>query len=204
MPDEPTTANARASRMAELRAQIDEIDAKILKLCEKPILDEAEDVAYEDLNARRDIIMPEYEKMEQKQKRLDEIAARQLREVRGTPEYRTSVDDLLARGVDRLNGKVARDAALRILDDRDQSYPLATHQQDHVEKLVRSDPTIAARVLVTENDAYRSAWHKSMRDGPAAIYSHEEHAALLRWNEMRAASTTTTAGGFGIPVKLAA
>lgn len=106
--------------------------------------------------------------------------------------------------VRRMNTGEARDRALRTLDDRNKSSGLSSDQKDHVEKQIRTDPDIARRVLVTETDDYRTAWQKLVTD-PHPILSQEETRAVLAYNEYRAMSEgVTTAGGFGIPVKLAA
>jgi hypothetical protein len=58
----------------------------------------------------------------------------------------------------------------------------------------------ARRVIVTENDHYRSAFHKMMTR-PNPILTQEENQAMLRYEEYRAQDEgTTTHGGFAIPV----
>jgi HK97 family phage major capsid protein len=66
--------------------------------------------------------------------------------------------------------------------------------------MVRRDHVTARRVLVTENDDYRSAWLKMVTD-PHPILTAEENRAVQAWYEFRTMGDwTTTAGGFGIPV----
>jgi HK97 family phage major capsid protein len=94
----------------------------------------------------------------------------------------------------------ARDGALRILEDREQNYPLSTHQVDNVERMARKDSDLARRIIVTENEHYRSAFHKAMTR-PNAVLTAEETQAMLRHDEYRAQSEgSTTGGGFAIPV----
>lgn len=104
--------------------------------------------------------------------------------------------------VRRLNNAEARDRALRLLDDRNSASHLRSDEKDHVELQIRRNPTIARRILVTENEDYRNAWLKMVTDPNAAgMLSEDERQALRSWNEYRAASEgTTTAGGFGVPV----
>ncbi len=104
--------------------------------------------------------------------------------------------------VRRLNNAEARDRALRMLDDRNTAAHLRSDEKDHVESQIRRNPTIARRILVTENEDYRNAWVKMVTDPNAAgMLSEDERQALRSWNEFRAASEgTTTAGGFGVPV----
>jgi HK97 family phage major capsid protein len=94
----------------------------------------------------------------------------------------------------------ARDKALRVLDDRNASANLASDQKVQVERMIRRNSDIARRILVTENEDYRTAWMKLVSD-PHPILTQEEQRAVLAYNEYRAMSEgTTTAGGFGIPV----
>jgi HK97 family phage major capsid protein len=96
----------------------------------------------------------------------------------------------------------ARDRALRTLDDRGAAGHLRSDEKDHVERQIRKSTDIARRILVTENDAYRSAWQKLVTDPhAAATLSDEERNAMRSYAEYRAASEgTNTSGGFGIPV----
>ena len=91
-----------------------------------------------------------------------------------------------------------RDAALRISD----KAGLSAGQERHLERLLntRNEVTdggeIAKRLVLTESDAYRSAFMKGVTQASPA-YTAEEAAAL---NEYRAASSTDANGGFGVPV----
>jgi len=73
-------------------------------------------------------------------------------------------------------------------------------QKTEVEKQLRRDPDIARRILVTETDAYRSAWMKLVtRQHPQL--TQEEQRALAGFEEYRAmAEGTDSAGGYGVPV----
>jgi HK97 family phage major capsid protein len=94
----------------------------------------------------------------------------------------------------------ARDRALRILDSKQHSAFMTDAQKTEVDKQVRKHTDIARRVIVTENEDYRSAWVKLMTN-PRPFLSLEEQRAVQAWEEYRAMSEgTTTAGGFGIPV----
>jgi hypothetical protein len=108
--------------------------------------------------------------------------------------------------VRRMSAPEARDAALRVLDNRNATAHLASDQKDELDRQVRRNTDIARRILVTENDAYRSAWQKLVTDPQAVVkLDDEERQAVRAWDEYRAMSEgTTTAGGFGIPVNQAA
>jgi len=94
-----------------------------------------------------------------------------------------------------------RDAALKIIET--EGRDLAPKQLDHVDRLIntRNGNTdggkIAKRLVLTENDAYRSAFVKGVTQVNPA-YTAEEAQAL---NEFRAMSEgSDDAGGYGVPV----
>lgn len=111
--------------------------------------------------------------------------------------------------------------AMAVLD-REKRVPISDANKAHLEYLYhRSDDEddedgggqfdgsyVARRTLFTENPLYRSAFRKYMRLGQMAAYNADEQRAVAAFQDYelrRAASeNTTTAGGFGIPVKLAA
>jgi len=104
--------------------------------------------------------------------------------------------------VRRMSIPEARSGALRVLDDRGASAHLRSDQKDELEKQIRKSTDIARRILVTEHEAYRSAWHKLVTDpNAAAVLSDDERTAMRAYAEYRAMSEgTSTAGGFGVPV----
>lgn len=115
-------------------------------------------------------------------------------------------DDDPFSDVRRLTPTEARERALRRLDDRSSTSHMSADQKTEVERQLRKDPDIARRILVTETEEYRNAWMKLVTNPNAQmILSDEERDAVRAYEEYRAmAEWTTTAGGFGIPVKLAA
>jgi HK97 family phage major capsid protein len=111
---------------------------------------------------------------------------------------RSGLDDP-AGDTRRLTNPEARDKALRILDSRDAA-DLSDAQKTQVEKQLRRDTITARRILVTENEDYRTAWMKMVTD-VHPVLTPEENRAVQAWYEFRALGDwTTTAGGFGIPV----
>lgn len=93
-----------------------------------------------------------------------------------------------------------RDAALKVVEEKGKG--LAARQLDNVDKLINTRSElcdggeIAKRLLLTENDAYRSAFVKgTTQQNPA--FSADEVKAL---NEFRAMSLSDANGGFGVPV----
>lgn len=94
-----------------------------------------------------------------------------------------------------------RDAAMKVIETEGRG--LSARQADHVDRLLntRNGNTdggeIAKRLVLTETDAYRSAFMKGVTQVSPA-YTAEEAKAL---NEYRAMSGgTDSAGGFGVPV----
>lgn len=193
----------KKSKLAEFRTRIDDIDAQLVSMSEKDNLTDDEERQWDDLTAERDVLFPEYQKLEERMSRIDNIKTKKFREINGLPEARKSSHEWFGVDVTRMDWRTARDGALRILEDREQSYSLAGHQQDLLDGRVRDAKysDLARRIIVTENEHYCSAFHKMMTRGTSAVLTNDEHIAMLRYEEYRAQSEgTTTAGGFAIPV----
>ena len=114
---------------------------------------------------------------------------------------------VLPSEVSRMGRREARDAALSMLEDRSGTQHLRSDQLDQVDALLRGDRTdsfdgdwLARAALLTESDAYRSAWQQVMtRERP--LLTNEETHALRAYEEFRAMSIgTDTSGGYGVPV----
>lgn len=116
------------------------------------------------------------------------------------PGMAPAVSDLDVRS---LNTVEARDAALRVLEGEQRE--LAPFQLDHVSKVLRTrngdtdGDQIARQMLLTSTPEYRSAFMKLMTQ-TTPILSPEEGRAINAFNEFRAASHTSAAGGYGVPV----
>lgn len=110
--------------------------------------------------------------------------------------------------VSRLSRTEARDRALKRAEEGSRIVGLEPEQERRLETLVRARTTdfdgdlIARRLLLTENDDYRSAWTKAMTSATPAWTQEEARAiASFRDFETRAmAEGATTTGGFGVPV----
>ncbi|SEF34386.1 phage major capsid protein, HK97 family [Amycolatopsis pretoriensis] len=198
MPEEKNT------RLVELRNRLKDLDAKILHLAEKEsILTPDEEQRWDDLTVERETILPEYEKLEERAARAAQIRNKTYRQISGLPDAKKPTDEWFGVDVRTMDWRTARDGALRVLEDRDSNHMLNAHQADLLDNRVRSAgyTELARRILVTENEHYRSAFHKKMTRGNDAVLTPEESIAMLRYEEYRAASEgTTTAGGFAIPV----
>lgn len=122
------------------------------------------------------------------------------RSVRYMKQTETRVDPI------RGSRTEVRDAALKTLENehREQIVPVTDDAAAKVEKLIKTrnqntdGDYIARRLLVTESDAYRSAWAKGITEATPA-FTNDEVRAL---NEFRATeqSLTSASGGFGVPV----
>lgn len=121
------------------------------------------------------------------------------------PQIMKRVESFDGRDVSTLSKSEARDKALKTLEDRDSTRHLNDGQLEDMERLLRKQSKntdgadIARRLLVTETEDYRSAFVK-LSANPMPVLSPEEGRAVEAWNEYRAASSSDTAGGFGVPV----
>lgn len=200
-----------------LRDRIAEIDTeRSAKVAELEAITEA--AATESRSALTDVEDAEFERVSgeiagldaersAKMERLSELSEIEARQkaaaivpaapVPGTAADPTDVD------VRRIGFGEARDRALRVLDTKDATRHLDAGSLDKVDRLVRNrnhncdGAVIARRLLITESDAYRSAFMKaSTQTSPA--FTADEARAL---DEFRAASIgTDAAGGYGVPV----
>jgi HK97 family phage major capsid protein len=194
--------DGKNSRLVELRTRLEEIQPDILRLAEKPTLTDDEQLRWDELTTELDVLKPEYEKLEARAARADEIRQSTFRRINGLPASRKKSEDYSGRSVRDMTFGEARDGALTILDDRESSFILSDPAKDEIEKLVRSarHSDVARRIIVTENDAYRSAFLKMMTMA-TPVLDADEQRAMLMFQEYRAQSEgTTTAGGFAIPV----
>ena len=184
--------------MDELRSKVAALQSEIEKLAA------ADDISPED-DARLDAALGEFEA---RKAELDAAEARAARIAAAksvvteraagfdAPQIIKSNDESV--DVRRASRKEMRDAALRIAE----KARLGAHQERHLETLLntRSEVTdggeIAKRLILTENEAYRSAFMKGVTQ-TAPAYSAEEAQAI---NEFRAMSGADAAGGFGVPV----
>jgi HK97 family phage major capsid protein len=184
----------------ELRQLFEVLDAHLKSLHQTDDgeirdLDDAEQGAFDlGLQMREEIL----NRLEEHRK-ISEVFRRRPEQVQQAyANIRYGLDDP-AGDTRRMTNTEARDRALRILDSRDASE-LSDAQKTQVDKWVRRDHVTARRLLVTENEDYRSAWMKMVTD-PHPVLSPEENRAVQAWYEFRALGDwTTTAGGFGIPV----
>jgi len=180
---------------------MDELRARIIELSEKTDITEDENVELDALLERHEAETKAEEARAARAARVEAARAKITEKVVGydAPQIMRQVETTLdVRSASR--GEL-RDAALKMLDTDGRA--LSTRQGDHVDQLLRTKngntdgAQIARRMLLTENDAYRSAFVKAVTS-PAPAWTSEEARAI---DEFRAMSGgTDTAGGFGVPV----
>lgn len=118
----------------------------------------------------------------------------------------------------RVTRQDAISRAMTVIDDESRVF-VSDQSKAQLEKFLHRSGTkeqegdyqldgsyIARRTLLTENEAYRSAFQKYCRLGSSAAFNPQEQAAISAFQDYeisRALSeNTTTAGGFGIPVMI--
>ena len=179
---------------------LSELRARIVELSEKVDITEEETV---ELDACLERFETETAELEARQARAARVEAAKAKVTERAAGYDVQVmrqvnTDLDVRSASAME---IRDAALKMLD-RDGS-DLNTRQGDHVEKLLRTKNgntdggVIAKRMLLTENDNYRSAFAKAVTSAQPA-WTAEEARAISEFRAM--SGGTDTAGGFGVPV----
>ena len=180
---------------------LSEMRARIIELSEKTDISEDEVVELDALLPRFEAEQAAEEARQARAARIEKIKATTTERAAGydAPQIMRRTD--VAVDVRSASQMELRDAALAMLD-RD-GKDLAVRQGDHVEKLLRTkngntDGTvIAKRMLLTENDAYRSAFAKAVTSA-APAWTTEEARAISEFRAM--SGGTDTAGGFGVPV----
>jgi len=91
-----------------------------------------------------------------------------------------------------------RDRARAVIDGTEGLEPRHQEQAEKVMRSVDRDGAVARHIVVTGNPEYRSAFTKAI-GGEADTWTQSERDAV---QAVRAASLTTTAGGFAVPFTL--
>jgi HK97 family phage major capsid protein len=202
--------------LAEVQTELGERRSEILAIGDK----KPEDVTPED-EARFDPAEAEFRAAKTHRDELEE-RSRKLEEVRSITTETVSGDGglTLVKGKDTSDPFAGdlrtatrsqlTDRALRVLEDKHR-HDLAPAQIDRVDRLVRSrladcdGSRIAQRLLLTENDDYRSGFMKGITHN-SPVWTPEEARAINSFREFEATETraasegTGSAGGYGIPV----
>ena len=185
----------------ELRSQIQELRARIVELSEKADITADENAELDAALEAHEARTAEFDAIEAREARIASARSRVVDAAPGVDAPQIMKRTATDVDVSRASRSEIRDAALAILD-RDGKH-LAARNGDHVEGLLRTrNPitdggVIAKRMVLTESDAYRSAFMKGVTQVSPAFTADEARAL----DEFRAMSEgVDTAGGFGIPV----
>lgn len=194
------TLRARVAAITEERAAL-KAEADTLVADETRSLSEV-DARADEIIARSAELRAEAEAAEKRAVELDAIEAERNAVPKG-PAFIRQPEVVQPSDVRSLAPSQVRDAALRVIDATSDAV-LSPARKAGVQALIetRTERTdgnaIGKRLLVTENDNYRSAFMKTLRYGNSASWSPDEARAV---DEYRALSIgVDTAGGFGIPV----
>jgi HK97 family phage major capsid protein len=186
-----------------LQAEIEERQARIDELVSLDDITPEQDAQLTaEVEAQRDALAKRDE-LEARAAAVAEVRAKASTFTPGTaPTFIRKAEQPAPTEVRFLSHGEARDAAMRVLDTA-ADVKVTTRSAEHIERLMQQRSVnvdgsyIAKRLLLTENDAYRSAFAKGIAS-PTPAWTSEEARAL---SEFRAASIgTDAAGGFGVPV----
>lgn len=203
--------------LAEIRARMAEIKPEMETLGEAESLDETQETRLDELVTEWETLEADEKKAEERAKVLERVRAARVNpgavESGDGPAAGANVEVMrrvepFAKGdnPERMTRMEARDKALKALDLDNLTEHLDERQKVALSTLLRKQSKntdgamIARRLLVTESEAYRSAFMKrATSDTP--VFTAEEGEALQRFNEFRAMTIgTDAAGGFGVPV----
>lgn len=203
--------------LEELRARHAEIEAELRTMHETAgdaALTDEQQTRWDELDTERTQVAGQVEERARREATVRSFAARPqhtesgdgAREGNPGPEVMRRVEPFDGSDVRSMPRGVARDKALKALEDRELSGHLEDRQRAHLERTLRrlsrdlDGGHIARRLLLTENEHYRNAFVKMVtRTSP--ILTLEEQRAMEAYDEFRAmAIGTDSAGGFGVPV----
>jgi len=194
------TLRADVVKLTEERAAL-KAEAATLDADETRTADQV-DARIGEILARNEAIKADIEAKEARAAELDALEAERNAVPKG-PAFIRQPDPVQPTDVRSMAPTQVRDASLRVIDATSDAI-ISPTRKAAVQTLIetRTERTdgnaIGQRLLLTENDAYRSAFLKTLRYGATAAWNAEESRAV---DEYRAMSIgVDTAGGFGIPV----
>jgi HK97 family phage major capsid protein len=204
-------------KVLELQARIGEIDAEFRTMHDtagdEPFTAE-QDAQWTGLEEQRAAAEKELADLNKRLARVASLATQPEHRESGdgvtgapkSPEFMRKVEPFDGADVRSLAPRQARDKALKALDVPELTEHLEDRQKAHLNQVLRkwsrncNGSEIARRLLLTENEHYRSAFVKMVTE-THPVLEPEEARALRAFNEYRAMSIgTDSAGGFGVPV----
>lgn len=204
------TADEIRKRIEQGRERVEEIRGELRKLDEaagdEDLTGEARD-SWERLEAELEERQSDLEAAERDLRELERAA--NLRESRNrwrSTQFRRGVQPWDGADVRSLPHAAVRDRALAVLDSRDHVDHLDDAQLTRLERVMRRQTRntdgahIARRLLLTENEHYRSAFQQLVTS-TSPVLTPEQARAVQAVQEWRAMSIgTPSAGGYGVPV----
>lgn len=187
-------AEKREAALAEMEAVTAAAESE-----QRAALTDEETVRFDEAKAKIAEIDTEVEQVRGRIEELEEIERRNLAATIAPVDRPAHVDASFDGDIRSLRPAELRDKALKAVEVAARDRDLSDASLRQVERLVRrNDGYIAARTLLTENDAYRSAFVKlTTRNRP--VLNPEEAQAIEAFE--RAMNITTPAdGGVGVPV----
>jgi HK97 family phage major capsid protein len=195
------------SKLDEARTRVDALKAEIRGLADKETLEEAEETRFAAALEEGKVAVSELTGLEERAKAVAAIEAKTTDRVPGA-DVPGQINRTSPFGVDPFDSSRGerRDAAMKVLEST--SVRMSARQQDRLDHLLRKGQTanfdsdyIARRALITESDAYHSAFAKGITGD--TFWTADEVRALQAYRKMesRAGSEGTMgAGGYGVPI----
>lgn len=199
-----------------LRAELAALEAKADEEWTQEDIDRSADIA-EDF----DILEKERRAALEHEARLDVVRSAALNPANTEPTTAPRSAEFMQRvqpfagdePVQEMSRSQARDKALKAIEVQ-RTDMISDSNRDRLDTLISRKRTefdgdyVARRILLTENDAYRSAFVKQTLWGSVSALTAEESVAVSAFQQFevqRAQSEgTSSAGGYGVPVKVAA
>lgn len=193
-----------ATRMAALQSQIEARQAEIDALATADDITPEQDTLLDTLLGEQRSDIAEVRTLEARAAAVAELRAAATFTPGAAPQVIRKADMPSVDEVRSLSRTEARSAAMRIIDKADDDL-VSDASKEKVESLVKRSSGsfdghhLAQRLLITESDAYRSAFAKAIAaNGSTPAWTQDEARAM---HEFRAAMSLTDAnGGYGVPV----
>ena len=198
------------SRLSEIKAEAVELRDELNELVAADEFTEEQEARFNELTGDESPVTrleAERKTIEQRLavlKVADDTSNIEVGEDRSAPQFQKQIETRV--DLRTASRSEVRDAALKTLENEHRVgvIPLADDAAAKVERMIRTKnmnvdgDQIARRLLLTENDSYRSAWTKAVTQTTPAFDADEVRAL----NEFRAEqqSLTNESGGFGVPI----
>jgi HK97 family phage major capsid protein len=191
-------------RMEALRSQIEARQADIDAIAEADDITPDQDALLDTLLGEQRSALAEVATLEARAAAIAEVRSASTFTPGAAPQVIRKPDAPTPDMVRSLSAGEARSAAMRVLDKASDDL-VSDRSKTKVEQLVRSTSrsldgsAVAKRLLLTESDAYRSAFAKAIAaNGSTPAWDADESRAM---HEFRTYMSLTDAnGGFGVPV----